>query len=387
MEIVVKIVTFALIAKGLLLNNDEKKTTMKRLLSLIFLLCAVSTLYGQSRVPAELKNTTQEDWDVLRLTNNERMRAGLPIFVTTEWMQYFSAVRAQELLSYYNHNRPTGKAYYSIFDENNFTNSTSAENIAMGYTSPAAAVEGWMNSSGHRANIMNRDLRYLSTGMRDNGTKYWVQLFATNSGSEATGVVFDKASNSFIFTLANGSKAYAPYDAQTFARSGSGVIVNYPGISGVVSVSGAATSGGETTAPPVTSNDNYDEPSNDSDNVGGTFVIKGKHLAFDGRGEAILIESDAEHLIIEPMSDYTVAIRSADGRYLSHNNAIFANSKVLLSDQKYVWAIFFEEEGGLSLRCSEDLGMILGVNDKGKLVVLDHGSLDIGDNMKFMLFF
>ena len=54
-----------------------------------------------------------------------------------------------------------------------------AENIAAGYTTPEAVVRGWMNSSGHRRNILNCRYRHIGVGyaVSDSGTPYWTQVF------------------------------------------------------------------------------------------------------------------------------------------------------------------------------------------------------------------
>jgi hypothetical protein len=52
------------------------------------------------------------------------------------------------------------------------------ENIAMGYTSPEDVMDGWMNSQGHRNNILNSRYKYIGVGYYyANGYEYWVQLF------------------------------------------------------------------------------------------------------------------------------------------------------------------------------------------------------------------
>lgn len=54
------------------------------------------------------------------------------------------------------------------------------ENVAMGYTSPEAVMKGWMNSSGHRANIMNRGYVKIGVGVAkgSDGRLYWTQNFS-----------------------------------------------------------------------------------------------------------------------------------------------------------------------------------------------------------------
>jgi uncharacterized protein YkwD len=58
--------------------------------------------------------------------------------------------------------------------------STVGENVAYGYSTPSAVHEGWMNSPGHRANILNGDFVHmgLATATGSNGYLYWTQVFA-----------------------------------------------------------------------------------------------------------------------------------------------------------------------------------------------------------------
>lgn len=55
------------------------------------------------------------------------------------------------------------------------------ENVAMGYETPAAVMDGWMNSSGHRANILNCDAKAMGVGVATgtDGRLYWTQMFGS----------------------------------------------------------------------------------------------------------------------------------------------------------------------------------------------------------------
>lgn len=56
-----------------------------------------------------------------------------------------------------------------------------SENVAMGYASPTAVMDGWMNSQGHRTNILNCDAKAIGVGIAANsaGRLYWTQMFGT----------------------------------------------------------------------------------------------------------------------------------------------------------------------------------------------------------------
>ncbi len=84
-------------------------------------------------------------------------------------------VRAKEIVSKFSHTRPDGRNCFTAIT----TKFASAgENIAKGYASPKNVMKGWMNSQGHKENIMNGEFTHIGVGChRDNGTFYWAQLF------------------------------------------------------------------------------------------------------------------------------------------------------------------------------------------------------------------
>ena len=112
--------------------------------------------------------------DLIRLTNEERKDAGLePLTVDDELMD-FAQIRAEEISELYSHNRPSGAP------DGPYAEYQYGENIAKGYTTPQAAVDGWMGSDAHRAEIINdtyNDSFGVGVYRAPNGTYYWVQVF------------------------------------------------------------------------------------------------------------------------------------------------------------------------------------------------------------------
>lgn len=127
---------------------------------------------------------TASQWrsEIFRLTNVERAKAGLPALKTgTTALAKAAAVRASEIVSAYSHVRPNGSYFSTVLAENGIAWSATAENLFCGtadrYT-PADVMLKWMNSSGHRANILNKNQTMLSVGyVRSGGKGYFVQLF------------------------------------------------------------------------------------------------------------------------------------------------------------------------------------------------------------------
>ncbi len=109
--------------------------------------------------------------EVIRLVNVEREKAGLPALYTDEKAMEYAQERAHELLDSFSHTRPNGleKPYDEIGAMN--------ENIAVAQT-PDAVMAAWMNSPGHRANILNDDAFAIGVGCHSTGTGfYWAQEF------------------------------------------------------------------------------------------------------------------------------------------------------------------------------------------------------------------
>lgn len=115
---------------------------------------------------------------VLDLVNKEREARGLsPLHLSQELMQA-AAIRAEEITQEFSHTRPNGESCTDMIDNGR---GSVGENIAAGVATPAAVVDMWMKSSGHRANILNPDYEELGVGyFKQDGsqyTHYWVQLF------------------------------------------------------------------------------------------------------------------------------------------------------------------------------------------------------------------
>lgn len=117
--------------------------------------------------------------EVFRLTNAERTNAGLEPFSMMSSLTRTAGVRAREIIELFSHDRPDGSDCFTAFDENDVPYTAAGENIAMGQRTPADVVRAWMNSAGHRENIMNGDFSHLGVGvaMDSSGRLYWSQNF------------------------------------------------------------------------------------------------------------------------------------------------------------------------------------------------------------------
>ena len=115
---------------------------------------------------------------VVALVNEERAAAGLNPLTINESAMSAALVRAKEIRQSFSHTRPNGSSFSTALKEQGVSYRGSGENIAYGQRSPEAVMKAWMNSSGHRANILNEKFTSIGVGCYEqNGVLYWTQLF------------------------------------------------------------------------------------------------------------------------------------------------------------------------------------------------------------------
>ena len=117
--------------------------------------------------------------EVVDLVNAERAKEGLAPLTIDLKVQAAAMVRAKECEQRFSHTRPNGSSFATALKEQGVSYRSSGENIAWGQRSPEEVMKAWMNSSGHRANIMNPNFTTIGVGYYENanGTDYWCQLF------------------------------------------------------------------------------------------------------------------------------------------------------------------------------------------------------------------
>lgn len=118
---------------------------------------------------------------VLKLVNKERAKAGRKALKLDALLNRAAMVRAKEITKVFSHDRPDGSSCFSIMKEIGISYRAVGENIAAGQPTPEDVVNSWMNSEGHRANILSKDFEKLGVGyVKTGGTykHYWVQLFS-----------------------------------------------------------------------------------------------------------------------------------------------------------------------------------------------------------------
>ena len=122
--------------------------------------------------------SVSKEEQVVTLVNKERAKAGLNKLEMDTKLQTAAAKRAKELKTLFSHSRPDGSLCFTVLNEYNVIYMAAGENIAMGQTTPEAVMNSWMNSEGHRANILSGNFTKIGVGCYQyNGRLYWVQLF------------------------------------------------------------------------------------------------------------------------------------------------------------------------------------------------------------------
>ncbi len=118
---------------------------------------------------------------VVDLVNKERAAAGLPALKVNAKLAAVAEKKAEDLRDkgYFAHQSPTYGSPFDMMKQFGISYTAAGENIAKGQKTPADVMNGWMNSSGHRANILNSNYTEIGVGYvtDSNGTTYWVQHF------------------------------------------------------------------------------------------------------------------------------------------------------------------------------------------------------------------
>jgi uncharacterized protein YkwD len=121
--------------------------------------------------------------DVVALVNEERAKAGCPAVAANDLLQLAARRHSADMAarSYFSHTTPEGVQFATRITEAGYVWRSAGENIAKGYRTPEAVMTGWMNSAGHKANILNCGFRDLGVGVaaEASGTLLWTQDFAT----------------------------------------------------------------------------------------------------------------------------------------------------------------------------------------------------------------
>ena len=134
---------------------------------------------GQAiNIPTLDSGVTSFEQEVIRLVNEIRAENGLKA-LTYDWeLSRVARYKTQDMKDnkYFSHTSPVYGTPFQMIKNFGISYRSAGENIAKGYSTPQAVVNSWMNSSGHRANILNANYTHIGVGYVAGGN-YWTQMF------------------------------------------------------------------------------------------------------------------------------------------------------------------------------------------------------------------
>ncbi len=115
---------------------------------------------------------------VIELTNAERRKNGLPDYQADAQLSGVAKVKSDDMQqnNYFSHTSPTHGSPFDMIRDHGVSYRSAGENIAQGQRTPEQVVQAWMNSEGHRKNILSADFTHIGVGYNENG-HYWTQMF------------------------------------------------------------------------------------------------------------------------------------------------------------------------------------------------------------------
>jgi uncharacterized YkwD family protein len=115
---------------------------------------------------------------VVDLTNQQRAKSGLPALKVDLSLSKVAREKSSDMQknNYFSHTSPSYGSPFDMMKKFGITYKTAGENIAKGQRSPEEVVNAWMNSSGHRKNILSSNFTHIGVGHVANGN-YWTQQF------------------------------------------------------------------------------------------------------------------------------------------------------------------------------------------------------------------
>lgn len=129
-------------------------------------------------IPTKDVIVSSYEQEVIRLVNEIRVKNGLKELTYNWELSRVARYKSQDMKDnkYFSHTSPVYGSPFQMMKSFGITYRTAGENIARGQKSPQAVVNAWMNSSGHRANILNSSFTQIGVGYVADGN-YWTQMF------------------------------------------------------------------------------------------------------------------------------------------------------------------------------------------------------------------
>lgn len=129
-------------------------------------------------IPQEDSSVLAFENEVIRLVNEQRAKNGLNALTANWELSRVARYKSQDMVynRYFSHTSPTYGTPFQMIKAFGLSYRTAGENIAYGQRTPQEVVNAWMNSSGHRANILNASYTQIGVGYVSSG-HYWTQMF------------------------------------------------------------------------------------------------------------------------------------------------------------------------------------------------------------------
>ncbi|MCC2470276.1 CAP domain-containing protein [Bacillus pacificus] len=135
---------------------------------------------AEQKPAEEAKALSEFEQRVVELTNAERAKQGLPALKIDTELSKVARIKSEDMQknNYFDHNSPTYGSPFDMMKKFGISYTSAGENIAQGQRTPEEVVQAWMNSAGHRANILNNGFTHIGVGYVESGN-YWTQQFIT----------------------------------------------------------------------------------------------------------------------------------------------------------------------------------------------------------------
>ena len=157
-------------------NNN---VTLNQLSSFIYRIMDKGIQPSSEGIVVEKSASVEEE--VLRLVNIERAKEGIPPLEMDWELARVAESRSQDMHdeNYFSHTSPIYGSWADMMESAGISYKAAGENIAKGQTTATQVVNDWMNSPGHRANIMNSNYTHIGIGHVKSSyfNTYWTQLF------------------------------------------------------------------------------------------------------------------------------------------------------------------------------------------------------------------
>lgn len=137
-------------------------------------------IYPNQKLNIPVQDTSTEQ-EILKLVNAERSKAGVEPLTLNWELSRVAKFKSEDMRdnNYFSHTSPTYGSPFNMIKNFGISYSAAGENIAAGQKTADEVMKAWMNSSGHKANILSANYTQLGVGKATGGSygTYWTQMF------------------------------------------------------------------------------------------------------------------------------------------------------------------------------------------------------------------